>query len=475
MLLRQQRERTTASTIMSSVRKLQLVAWKHRFAVCKLPAGAPLPPWIATHVNNDHASSTDSDNILSITRTADELSILCRQDLVVVDQDHAPQDQHLAVSIEPDWACIKVQGPLEFSMTGILASLARPLATAGISIFAISTFDTDYLLVKQDQLGSAVGILRTEGHDVRVESEIEPISHDASAPSSLSSGKPHDGPAVQFEADPLLAHIAKKEESSSSRRGDDCDDLFGVYMVTLWPPNRHQFLEPYSRFRAAVELCFDETDLEPQPSVYFNPFWTWHITIATLFPFGGPDLNFNRWSDDEPVFKPRKNDDDVNKDATTQFWKQLVERASQNPLWPKSNAPLELTIDSAQIGQRAGILLWKESTGGLQAMRQCLQIAVGEEEAASKDLHRDVSSNASLIEGFSVAPIIHTTFLRFNRVPDTPGAVVQERFQANVLPRLLEFFPRHLVLSSASLICEDKPFLHVRPDKNHVIYSARFG
>ncbi len=90
----------------------------------------------------------------SITRTADEVSIVCPLGRV-------PDD----VRRESGWRCLKVEGPLDFALTGILASLAVPLAQAGISIFAISTYDTDYLLVKD--LDGAVATLTGEGHLIR--------------------------------------------------------------------------------------------------------------------------------------------------------------------------------------------------------------------------------------------------------------------------------------------------------------------
>ncbi len=82
----------------------------------------------------------------SISRSKDELSIVCDQVLA-------------APKVEKNWVLLQVLGPLDFSLTGILASLANPLAEAKISIFAISSFDTDYLLLKQDQLEAAKKVL----------------------------------------------------------------------------------------------------------------------------------------------------------------------------------------------------------------------------------------------------------------------------------------------------------------------------
>ncbi len=111
-------------------------------AVCHLPADAQLPTWI-------------SGDFQSVTRTPEELSIIC-------DAKEVPEE----VQAERGWRGLRVAGTLEFYLTGILASLASPLAKAGISIFALSTFDTDYLLVKEDVLEPAIQTLKAEGHEI---------------------------------------------------------------------------------------------------------------------------------------------------------------------------------------------------------------------------------------------------------------------------------------------------------------------
>jgi hypothetical protein len=91
----------------------------------------------------------------SVTRAHKELSVVCLQ-------QNAPD----MIKCERDWRALLVQGPLEFSMTGVLAALTAPLAKAEISIFAISTYDTDYILVKQPALEKAIIALRKEGFEV---------------------------------------------------------------------------------------------------------------------------------------------------------------------------------------------------------------------------------------------------------------------------------------------------------------------
>lgn len=113
------------------------------FAVCRLPAGAPLPAW------------AEAGPFFAITRTAAELSIVCAQ-------EHVP----VGVLCQPGWRCFQVAGPLDFALTGVLASLAGPLAAAKVSIFALSTYDTDYLLTPAGALEAAVAALRSAGHTV---------------------------------------------------------------------------------------------------------------------------------------------------------------------------------------------------------------------------------------------------------------------------------------------------------------------
>lgn len=114
------------------------------YAVVRLDPTAPLPYWLP-------------QDFFSITRTQTELSIVCRQESV-------PKD----VRQENDWRCLQVEGPLDFSWTGIIADLTLPLADAGIPVFFFSTFDTDYLLVKKTDLGRTLQILSQEGHQITV-------------------------------------------------------------------------------------------------------------------------------------------------------------------------------------------------------------------------------------------------------------------------------------------------------------------
>jgi hypothetical protein len=113
-------------------------------AICRLAAGAPLPRWA------DGPSA-----FLTVSRTAEELSITAVQRVVPAD-----------AKCERDYRAFRVRGPLPLNLVGILASVAGPLARAGLSIFAISTYDTDYVLVKSGDLAAAIEALERAGHRV---------------------------------------------------------------------------------------------------------------------------------------------------------------------------------------------------------------------------------------------------------------------------------------------------------------------
>lgn len=112
-----------------------------RLAVCQLPSRA-LPSPVG--------------EFFSVTQTSRELS-------VVLEERYAPEDAR----VEGGWRCFEVAGPLAFSEVGVLSALAAPLAEADISIFALSTFDTDYLLLKEANLSEASRVLKAAGHTLK--------------------------------------------------------------------------------------------------------------------------------------------------------------------------------------------------------------------------------------------------------------------------------------------------------------------
>jgi hypothetical protein len=115
-----------------------------RWAIARLSPVSPAPAW-----------ATASHEFASITRTADELSVVCAESAV-------PQD----AQAERGWSLLKLLGPFPFEQVGVLSSVAAPLAAAGISLFAMSTFDTDYVLVKENRLSSVCDALVSAGHEL---------------------------------------------------------------------------------------------------------------------------------------------------------------------------------------------------------------------------------------------------------------------------------------------------------------------
>lgn len=127
---------------------LTLTVLPELFAICRLNQNEPVPVWASL------------GGFFSITRTHEELSIVCPA-------INLPEHFKSSARYETGWKCLRVEGPLDFTQTGILASIAVPLADASISIFAISTFDTDYLMIKEEKLTAAKQILAEAGHSIR--------------------------------------------------------------------------------------------------------------------------------------------------------------------------------------------------------------------------------------------------------------------------------------------------------------------
>lgn len=124
--------------------RLDLALLPGTFAVCRLDPAAPVPGWAG-----------GPGELASVTRTGAELSIVCPDARVPP-----------AIRAERGWRCLRVAGPLDFSLVGVLAALAGALAGAGVSLFALSTFDTDHLLVREADLDRALRALEEAGHGV---------------------------------------------------------------------------------------------------------------------------------------------------------------------------------------------------------------------------------------------------------------------------------------------------------------------
>ena len=125
--------------------QLTLSVLPELYAVCRLDPGTPIPTW-----------GVDAP-FWSVVRTRDELSVVCLESALPSDTPR-----------QGGWRVFRVEGPLDFALTGIIASVAEPLADAGIAIFTLATYDTDYVLVNESRMAAAVAALRAYGHTVNV-------------------------------------------------------------------------------------------------------------------------------------------------------------------------------------------------------------------------------------------------------------------------------------------------------------------
>jgi uncharacterized protein len=122
---------------------LDLTMLPDELAVCRLPTGSAMP------------DRTVSGELTSMSWTAEETSVVC-----------STADAPAGVQADTGWRAFVVAGPFAFTLTGILVAIAVPLAQAGFGIFAVSTYETDYVLVKDSALAEAAAALRAVGHSV---------------------------------------------------------------------------------------------------------------------------------------------------------------------------------------------------------------------------------------------------------------------------------------------------------------------
>jgi hypothetical protein len=132
--------------------KLTLSVLEGSFGVCRLGTGSEIPAWVY------------GSNFFSVTQTPEELSIVCQESSIPA---NIPANIPAGTRAERGWNCLKVEGPLDFGLTGILAGISRTLADKGISIFAVSTYETDYILVREKDLECACKALKGAGYDIK--------------------------------------------------------------------------------------------------------------------------------------------------------------------------------------------------------------------------------------------------------------------------------------------------------------------
>jgi hypothetical protein len=128
-------------------RQLKLSLLNETYGICAFESDAPIPDWAV------------AASLCSITRTEKELTVVCSQKIIPAGVKH-----------ESGWRCFRVDGSFDLNQMGVISSLASPLAKAGVSIFVVSSYDTDYILVKEQNVEQAVAVLSGDGHSIATKS-----------------------------------------------------------------------------------------------------------------------------------------------------------------------------------------------------------------------------------------------------------------------------------------------------------------
>ena len=236
--------------------------------------------------------------------------------------------------------------------------------------------------------------------------------------------------ADDFQVDPLVQCLFREGHTAPG---------YTLPLIAAWPVDEDQWGDSYAQLLTTFKNCWNPDSIK---ALYLYPLEHLHVTIATCF------RDITR---DVPSLE---------RTELVDKWRQVLQHAAKLPEWPQK--PLKLVLDSVQVGRVACILLWKDSTGGVQAIRSCLVQAV-------KDLSH------LQVEPFGIPDIIHTTFCRFVAKPNAQRSVVQEMVAKNVVPRLVDYFPRPIIVPTCKLVSELRPYMHIPHDDEHAHVTLSFG
>ena len=280
-----------------------------------------------------------------------------------------------------------------------------------------------------------------------------------------------DGPATLFAADPKVTDLFTADDG----------DYFGLVLVTNWPSSSVSLEDSYPQFVQHVRTCFDAIDLDADddhdddtndtlpgiPAVYLYPTRHLHITVATFVP-QTKDITTNT--------KQQKQATEDQRMELQQRIAAILQKATQLASWPTT--PLQLVVDTTQLGRTAGILLWHDQSGGIERIRQCLREVWPVPSLSSSDLSH---SKTLPLPPLRIPGIIHSTFLRFARTPHTPGEQIQARFQTDVIPQVGRWFHNkksvelEAPVDTLKFVCESRPYMHVPDDARHVLWNTTLG
>lgn len=286
----------------------------------------------------------------------------------------------------------------------------------------------------------------------------------------MSSYQPRDRPSTSFVVDPYLQNIYNQEQ-------------FGIVLIAAWPPNQ-SFLQPYENFVTHVKQCFYPIDLtavksndeqefhdpnctssDKLPNVYLYPPQHLHITLATFHPFNVP---FDETSlGDSSTLQ-------LNSESFLKACQQIVQNAIKRKDWPREK--FHVKVDRAQIGEKAGIILYTDDEKG--SFRSIRKILKEEYEAfMMTSAIKNCEDESAIPKGkeLIIPNIIHSTFLRFAGKPKTDGKIVQERFQTFVQENIRDLFEASICIDSVKLVVEKRAYMHIPCDSEHVLESSNLS
>ncbi len=295
-----------------------------------------------------------------------------------------------------------------------------------------------------------------------------------------------DSPSFSFKVDPYLEEIYDKEQ-------------FGIVLVAAWPPTNQIFLDSYETFVSQVKRCFDAkdylhqqhstaasmsagtvgtsgaaSDVQMTPNVYIYPSQHLHITIATFHPFHkqflpSPEMKSNTAILQQEDFYFNDNE------SYSKICTLIVQKSMERNDWPKEKINLE--IDRTQIGEKAGIILWKGRTGKDQELFYNMRSIIREEyDRVMEKYHisegdNDLQHRDRITRELQIPNIIHSTFLRFGGHPVTDGKLIQRRFQSMVQSKVKEIFGNGHCINTVKLVTEKRAYMHVPCDEDHILKS----
>ena len=272
---------------------------------------------------------------------------------------------------------------------------------------------------------------------------------------------PRDGPATNFEPDPYVATLTYVQTNDSVEFSNS-GKKFGLVLVSAWRKFPIKLQNPYKQLIHHIKNCFHDDKFVPSntpPSVYIYPWDDLHVTVAAF--------HYSHAVNDER-----------HASQLTEHWRSVVRSARKRDGWPAPGTMLQFDVRNVQIGARNGIILWKESSGAMDAMRRCIEeeVSIWQQKQALSATDDTMSPTTTTRIDYkhtvSIPGIVHSTFLRFHRIPSTCGHEVQEQFREVVLPFVLNhsaFRNVEVSVDDIKFVCEKTPCMHIPHDVEHVV------